>query len=63
MAVSHYNDAVASMESRFIPQARKLYNLGPALKQTLPETKPVETGIRQLGVQMEELLPGEEGEH
>ncbi len=61
MAVSHYNDAVASMESRFIPQARKLYNLGPALKQTLPETKPVETSIRQLGVQMDELLPGEEG--
>ncbi|PWV51624.1 DNA recombination protein RmuC [Chitinophaga sp. S165] len=60
MAVSHYNDAVASMESRFIPQARKLYNLGPALKQTLPETKPVETGIRQLGVQIDELLPGEE---
>lgn len=63
MAVSHYNDAVASLESRFIPQARKLYNLGPALKQTLPETKPVETVVRQLDVQMEELLPGEEGEN
>lgn len=60
MAVNHYNDAVASMESRFMPQARKLYNLGPALKQTLPETRPVETSIRQLGVQMEELLPGDE---
>jgi DNA recombination protein RmuC len=60
MAVSHYNDAVASLESRFIPQARKLYNLGPALKQTLPETKPVETVVRQLDVQMEELLPGDE---
>ena len=63
MAVSHYNDAVASLESRFIPQARKLYNLGPALKQTLPETKPVETMVRQLDVQMEELLPGDEGEN
>lgn len=61
MAVSHYNDAVASLESRFIPQARKLYNLGPALKQTLPETKPVETVVRQLDVQLEELLPGDEG--
>ncbi|HJT74286.1 MAG TPA: DNA recombination protein RmuC, partial [Chitinophaga sp.] len=30
-AVNHYNDAVASLESRFVPQARKLYNLGPAL--------------------------------
>lgn len=63
MAVSHYNDAVASLESRFMPQARKLYNLGPALKQTLPDTKPVETGIRQLGVQTEELLPGGEEEN
>ncbi|MCF6404390.1 DNA recombination protein RmuC [Chitinophaga filiformis] len=61
MAVSHYNDAVASLESRFMPQARKLYNLGPALKQTLPEAKPVETGIRSLGVQTEEL-PLEEKE-
>jgi DNA recombination protein RmuC len=63
MAVSHYNDAVASLESRFMPQARKLYNLGPALKQTLPETKPVETGIRSLGVQIEELPLKEEEEN
>lgn len=62
-AVSHYNDAVASLESRFMPQARKLYNLGPALRQTLPETRPVETGIRHLGVQTGELQPGEEEEN
>ncbi|MVT08994.1 DNA recombination protein RmuC [Chitinophaga tropicalis] len=54
-AVNHYNDAVASLESRFVPQARKLYNLGPALKNTLPEMKPVETGIRQLGIESDEM--------
>jgi DNA recombination protein RmuC len=47
-AVTHYNNAVASLESRFIPQAKKLYNLGPALKNTLPDMKPVETAIRQI---------------
>lgn len=47
-AVSHYNDAVASLESRFIPQARKLYNLGPALKHTLPEMKQVEISLRKI---------------
>jgi DNA recombination protein RmuC len=57
--VNHYNDAVASLESRFVPQARKLYNLGPALKHPLTEMKPVETGIRQLGLQSEDLLPDE----
>jgi DNA recombination protein RmuC len=46
-AVGHYNDAVASLESRFIPQAKKLYNLGPALKNTLPDTRQVETALRQ----------------
>jgi DNA recombination protein RmuC len=59
-AVSHYNEAVASLESRFMPQARKLYNLGPALKHTLPDVKPVETSVRQLGLRPEELMPGEE---
>lgn len=30
VAVGHYNNAVASLESRFIPQASKLYSLGSA---------------------------------
>lgn len=58
--VNHYNDAVASLESRFVPQARKLYNLGPALKHTLPEVKPVEAAVRQSGLQQEDFLPEDE---
>ncbi|QHS59608.1 DNA recombination protein RmuC [Chitinophaga agri] len=58
--VNHYNDAVASLESRFVPQARKLYNLGPALKHTLPDVKPVESSVRQSGLQQEDFLPGDE---
>jgi DNA recombination protein RmuC len=53
-AVGHYNNAVASLESRFVPQAKKLYNLGPALKNTLPDMKPVETAVRQLPEQLGE---------
>lgn len=59
-AVNHYNDAVASLESRFVPQARKLYNLGPALKNTLTEIKPVEAGVRHLGIQPDEMLPDDD---
>jgi DNA recombination protein RmuC len=58
-AVTHYNSAVASLESRFLPQARKLHTLGSAYtSHTLPEADPVETSIREL-VSSEELL-GEE---
>lgn len=55
-AVTHYNSAVASLESRFMPQARKLQNLGPAVKTQLSEIKPVETVARQLPEQNEESL-------
>ncbi|RFM33942.1 DNA recombination protein RmuC [Chitinophaga silvisoli] len=53
-AVGHYNSAVASLESRFMPQARRLQNLGPAVKTQLAEIKPVETVVRQLPEQLEE---------
>ncbi|SFW73340.1 DNA recombination protein RmuC [Chitinophaga sancti] len=58
-AVGHYNSAVASLESRFMPQARRLQNLGPAVKTQLSDLKPVETAVRQLP---EQLGDGENGE-
>lgn len=46
-AVNHYNKAVASLESRFIPQAKKLQALGPAYaKEALTEPGPVEMAVR-----------------
>ncbi len=56
--VSHYNNAVASLESRFIPQAKKLYALGSAYtKSVLPEIDQVELNVRELvvGVSEEEV--------
>jgi DNA recombination protein RmuC len=49
MAVSHYNNAVASLESRFVPQARKLHALGSAYtKHVIPDIEQVEVAVRQL---------------
>lgn len=49
IAVNHYNSAVASLESRFIPQAKKLHSLGGAYtKHVLPELKQVEVAVRHL---------------
>ena len=53
--VKHYNNAIASIESRFIPQAKKLYDLGAAYtKKTLPEVSQVETAVRQLTAREQE---------
>ena len=50
-SVTHYNNAVASLESRFIPQAKKLYTLGSAYtKNVLPDVEPVELNVRELVV-------------
>jgi DNA recombination protein RmuC len=47
-AVGHFNAAVSSMESRFIPQAKKLYALGSAYtKNQVPELDQIETAVRQ----------------
>ena len=57
-AVTHYNSAVASLESRFIPHARKLYALGSAYtKNVLPEADPVEVNVREMGVSEEVVSP------
>lgn len=58
-AVTHYNSAVASLESRFVPQARKLYMLGSAYtKHLLPEVDPIEVNVRQV-VPSDESIPDE----
>jgi DNA recombination protein RmuC len=50
-SVSHFNNAVSSLESRFIPQATKLYTLGSAYtKNTVPEVEKVEIAVRQLDI-------------
>jgi DNA recombination protein RmuC len=55
-AVSHYNNAVSSLESRFIPQAKKLYVLGSAYtKNALPETEQVTVAVRQLNSPDEQI--------
>ena len=49
MAVSHYNSAVSSLESRFIPQAKKLHALGSAYtKNTLPDLEQIESAVREV---------------
>lgn len=48
-AVDSYNNAVGSLESRFIPQARRLKELGAAQSdKDLPETKPIVETTRPL---------------
>jgi DNA recombination protein RmuC len=57
-AVSHFNSAVSSMESRFIPQARKLYTLGSTYtKNSVPDIEQVEIAVRQLDIPDEENVP------
>jgi DNA recombination protein RmuC len=57
-SVAHFNNAVASLESRFIPQARKLYTLGSAYtKNTVPDIEQVEIAVRQLDIPDEENDP------
>jgi DNA recombination protein RmuC len=65
-AVKHYNNFVASLESRVLPQGRRFSELDLDLTtQKLPELKPVETQIRALrgdgdaGALIIPLLPGE----
>jgi DNA recombination protein RmuC len=48
--VSHYNKTIGSLESNFLPQARKINALSQAYvkRQELPEVLPLETGVRPL---------------
>jgi DNA recombination protein RmuC len=50
-AVTNYNNAVSSLESRFIPHARKLYALGNAyIKNPAADIEQVEVAVRQLEI-------------
>ncbi|MDP4213630.1 MAG: DNA recombination protein RmuC, partial [Bacteroidota bacterium] len=47
--LSHYNKAVGSLESQFLPQARRIQQLSQAyVKKNLPDLPPVETMVREL---------------
>lgn len=51
-ATQSYNKAVGSLESRFIPQVKKLKDIGGTLmEKDLNETKPVDTMIRAINQQ------------
>ena len=47
-AVQAYNDAVGSLESRYLPQARKLKELGISAAEELPELQPLTRVPRSL---------------
>ena len=47
--ISHYNKAIGSLESSFLPQARKINNLSLAYtKKQIPEVLPIEASARQV---------------
>lgn len=47
----HYNKAVGSLESQFLPQARRIQQLSKAyVKRDIPDLAPVETMVRELPV-------------
>jgi DNA recombination protein RmuC len=47
----HYNKAVGSLESQFLPQARRIQQLSQAyVKKNIPDLTPVETMVRELPV-------------
>lgn len=51
-ATQSYNNAVGSLESRFIPQVKKLKEIGGTLmEKEITETKPIDTMIRAINQQ------------
>lgn len=59
-AVESYNAAVASFESRVLPQVRKFEQLGPA-ERAVEELAPIETGVRAMAT-AEAVATGSEPE-
>lgn len=54
--VAHYNKAVGSLESSFLPQGRKIQQLSQAyVKKQLTEAVPVELGVRPVVVSLPEV--------
>jgi DNA recombination protein RmuC len=57
--VNNYNKAVGSLETRFLPQARKIHEMGPSYtKESMPELHPIEITVRDIVVP--DNLPTEE---
>ena len=48
-ATQSYNKAIGSLENRFIPQVKKLKEIGGTLmEKEISETKPIDTMIRSI---------------
>ncbi len=48
-AVTHYNSAASSLESRFFPQAKKIHTLGHAYtKHILTDIEQIDTAVREI---------------
>lgn len=48
-AVTHFNNAASSLESRFFPQARKIHALGHAFtRSVLPEIDQIDAAVREI---------------
>jgi DNA recombination protein RmuC len=55
-ASQNYNKVIGSLESRFIPQVRKLKDMGGTLMdKEIPELNPVETSLRPINEQLAAL--------
>jgi DNA recombination protein RmuC len=49
--ISHYNKTIGSLESSFLPQARKINILSQAYtKKQIPETLPIDTSVRSVTI-------------
>jgi DNA recombination protein RmuC len=49
--VNNYNKAIGSLETRFLPQARKLYTLGPTYTNgPIADLQPIDTSVRDINV-------------
>jgi DNA recombination protein RmuC len=47
--VNHYNKAVGSLESNFLPQGRKIQQLSQAyIKRPLPDVAPIDVNLRPI---------------
>lgn len=60
-AVEQYNRATGSLESRVLPSARRLQELGAASSDSLPQVEPVDEAPRTLGVPEADELRASDG--
>jgi DNA recombination protein RmuC len=55
--VKAYNQAVASLESRVLPTARKLESLGVGSRKPIESMQPIDQAVRQIVPQQLTLEP------